>query len=145
MFVRSAYNYDSDVASHRSGLDCSDSPTRAQQHMRDETDINVMIERFARTGMPPAPPVPPEPADFDQVFDFQSAMNVIVEGREAFMSLPSKVRARFQNDPAQFLAFVHDDSNRLEAEALGLVEKRLVEPPAASEPSPTIESDGNKS
>lgn len=124
MFVRSPYNYDSDVDSFVSGVDCSDDPSRAQQHMRDECDINVMVARFVNTGIPDAPPFP-TPPDFDQVFDFQSAMNVIVEGREAFAALPSRTRARFQNDPGQFLAFVHDDRNRAEAVSLGLIDPVL--------------------
>lgn len=140
MFIRNPFNYDMDIASFKTGLDCSSDPTRAQQHMRDETDINIMVERFARTGMPPAPPVSPDPVDFDQVFDFQSAMNVVVEGRQAFMELPAKVRARFQNDPGQFLAFIHDDSNMLEAQALGLVPRPAVEP---VKDSVNVEESGN--
>lgn len=130
MFVRSPYNYDADIDSFQSGLDCSDSPSLAQQHLRDECDINVLVARFARVGLPDVPPVFPDMADFDEVFDFQSAMNVIVEGREAFSRLPSNVRARFSNDPGQFLAFFHDDKNRAEAEALGLVVKQepVIEP-----------------
>lgn len=130
MLVKTPYNYDGDVESFRTGLDCSDAPTRAQQHFRDETDINVLVARFARTGVPDAPPVAP-PVDFDDVFDFQSAMQRIIDARAAFGALPAKVRARFSNDPGQFLAFVGEDSNRDEAIALGLV-PRPVEVPLDS-------------
>lgn len=126
MFIRSPYNYDTDIVSHKSGLDCSDSPSLAQQHMRDECDINIMVARFAKTGIPDAPPVIPSVVDFDEIFDFQSAMNVIVDGRKAFAGLPSRIRARFDNDPGQFLAFVHDSSNRDEAVSLGLVSRETV-------------------
>lgn len=120
MFIRSAHNYDTDVVSYQSGLDCSDSPSRTQQHFRDETDINVMIKRFQGV-VPPAPPVPPGVQDFSNVYDFQSAMQVVIDARVAFGQLPSDVRDRFRNDPARFLAFVHDASNRDEAVRLGLV------------------------
>lgn len=128
MFVRSPYNYDADVVSHRCGLDCSADLDRAQQHFRDECDINVMVARFARTGMPPPPPQMPSPVDFDSVFDFQSAMQVLIDAKAGFMTLPSKVRREFDNDPSKFLAFVQDDANRDEAIRLGLIPKPVVVP-----------------
>jgi len=133
MFVRTPFNYDGDVVSHKSGLDCSDAPTRAQQHFRDECDINVLVARFARTGLPEAPQVP-SMAQFDEVLDFQSAMQTIIDARAAFGQLPSNMRARFQNDPGQFLAFVHDDANRDEAVRLGLVQAPPVPDPVVSLP-----------
>lgn len=129
-FLKTPYNFDSDIDSFSSGLDCSDSPSLAQQHFRDECDINIMVERFARTGVPPAPQVPAA-VEFNEVFDFQSAMNVVVEAQRGFSTLPAKVRARFSNSPGEFLAFVQDESNRDEAVALGLVPKPV---PAVVEP-----------
>lgn len=128
IFMRTPYNYDGDVVSYETGLFCEDE-SLAQQYMRDECDINVMVERFSRTGIPDAPPVVPGVVDFDEVFDFQSAMNVVVEAQRGFMELPAKLRARFSNDPAQFLAFVHDESNRDEAVLLGLIPKPVVKEP----------------
>lgn len=139
MFVRSAFNYDGDVDSFKAGLDCSESPTKAQQHFRDECDINVLVARFARTGVPDALPAP-SMAQFDEVFDFQSAMQTIIDANASFASLPSKVRARFQNDPGQFLNFIHDTENRDEAVRLGLVPKPVVfSPPVEAVSTPTSE------
>lgn len=129
MFVRTPYNYDADVVSHKTGIDCSDSPSRAQQHFRDECDINVLVQRFARTGVPEAPEVPSY-AEFDDVFDFQSAQNVLVDAQRAFMALPSKIRTRFNNSPHEFLQFFHDPENRDESIRLGLRNA----PPAPIEP-----------
>lgn len=120
VFIRSPFNYDPDIDSFKSGLDCSSSPSRAQQHFRDECDINVLVARFQRTGMAP-PPQAPDLAVFDQVFDFQTAMDAVVSARESFQALPSAVRSRFHNDPGEFLAFIHDDDNRSEALKLGLI------------------------
>lgn len=129
MFVRSPFNYDGDVVSFQSGVDFSDAPSRAQQHFRDETDINVMVARFQRTGVPEAPPVFPDVQDFTQSHDFRSAMDVIVEARHAFSSVPAKVRDRFLNDPGLLLEFLADPDNRDEAERLGLVVQRHVVQP----------------
>ncbi len=133
MFIRTPYNYDADIVSHKSGVDFSDSPSLAQQHMRDETDINVMVERFARTGMPEMPPA--FEVDVSDSFDFQTAMGQIRAAQEQFNALPSRLRERFRNDPGQFLAFVGDESNRHEAIALGLIPQPTPEPEVAPAPS----------
>lgn len=137
--LRSQASFDPDINSFQSGVDFSSSTSRAQQHMKDECDINVMVDRFARTGIPPAPPISPAVTDFDAVFDFQSAMNVIRAGKEAFMELPAKVRTRFSNDPSRFLEFIHNDENRHEAIALGLIPKSAPsEPPAQEVVAPPV-------
>ena len=69
-------------------------------------------------------------------------MNVIVQARESFMTLPAKTRARFQNDPQQFMEFMHDENNFDEIVKLKLAtvreEKKQPEQPtevkAAKEP-----------
>lgn len=138
VFVRSPYNYDADVTSFSSGLDCSGDPSMTQQQFRDEVDINVMVERFQRTGLPEAPAVPPGVQDFTDVHDFRSAMQVVVDARVAFSGLSSGIRARFHNDPAEYLAFVYDADNRAEAVKLGMIPAPPVEPdvPAVPDVSP---------
>jgi phage internal scaffolding protein len=133
-FLRTPYNYDRDIASNESGLECLD-PTMAQQQFREECDINTIMERFGRTGELIAPVRMPQYGDFDGVNDYHSAMNAIVEAQSAFDSLPAKVRARFGNDPAEFLDFVYNEENREEAIRLGLVEAVIQPQAAVSEPS----------
>ena len=133
-FLRSPYNYDRDVASNESGLECLD-PSMAQQQFREECDINTIMERFGRTGELIAPIRMPQYGDFDGVNDYHSAMNAIVEAQSAFDQLPAKVRARFGNDPAEFLDFVYNEENRDEAIRLGLVEAVIQAPAPVSEPS----------
>lgn len=144
MFVRTPYNYDTDVVSHHSGVDFSDSPSRTQQHMRDECDINVMVQRFQRTGVPPAPPVFPDVQDFSEAHDFRSAMQLIIDAQKSFDAMPSSVRERFMNDPARLLDFISDPSNADEAVRLGLVVSRETSPTVTSpddSPSPGPDSD----
>jgi phage internal scaffolding protein len=133
-FLRTPYNYDRDAASNDSGLECLD-PTMAQQQFREECDINTIMERFGRTGELIAPIRMPQYGDFDGVNDYHSAMNAIVEAQTAFDALPAKVRARFGNDPAEFLDFVYNEENRDEAIRLGLVEAVIQPQAAVSEPS----------
>jgi len=122
-FVRSSYNYDRDLASDEAGLLCSD-VSLTKQEFKDDADINVIVRRFAVTGQLPQGVVAPVYQDFEGVFDFQSAMNILAGAESAFMAMPADVRYRFHNSPQEFVAFCSDDANRAEAERLGLVFRR---------------------
>lgn len=128
-FLRTPYNYDTDLASNLSALKCDD-PSRAQQQFKEDSDINTIVRRFGLTGELPKDVAVPQSGDFTNVVDFQSALNIVREGEQAFATMPADVRKRFGNDPAEFLAFVHDDKNRDEARKLGL----LMPEPAAPVP-----------
>ena len=56
-----------------------------------------------------------------EFLDYHTSMNHVLAAQEAFQSLPSKIRQRFQNDPGQFLDFVQSEENREEAISLGLL------------------------
>lgn len=129
-FFRSGFNYDRNAASDESGLDTG-SEGGAKQSFKDECDINTIVKRFGLTGELPSNVRTPVNGDFLNVPDFQTAMGIIRSAQEAFAEMPSAVRSRFHNDPAEFMDFVSDASNRAEAEKLG-----LVLPPAAPEPAP---------
>lgn len=122
-FIRTPYNYDTDAISQKTGLDCGPE-TRTKQEFKDEVDINTIVERFGVTGEMPEKFNFPTEQDFSETFDFQSAMNVTIQARQEFMKMPAKTRARFQNDPQQFMEFMHDDGNIEEAIRLGLATKR---------------------
>lgn len=120
VFVRTPFNYDMEFASEATGLACMD-PSLAVQSAAEEADINTIVRRFGLTGQLPQNVVMPEYADFEGVFDFQSAMNLVLAAERGFMQMPADVRKRFDNDPAQLVAFVSDDANREEAKKLGLL------------------------
>lgn len=122
-FIRTPFNYDTDAASQATGLDCGPE-TKTQQQFKDEVDINTIVERFGVTGEMPEKFNFPTEQDFTETFDFQSAMNVTIQARDEFMKMPAKTRARFQNDPQQFMEFMHDDGNIEEAIRMGLATKR---------------------
>lgn len=117
---RTQYNYDRDAVSDATGTSCPEE-TRTQQHFKDECDINQIMKRFGVTGEVPMNIRPVLPEDYNDVFDFQSAMNTVRAAQEAFMKMPSGIRARFQNNPQIFTEFFSDPENRHEAERMGLV------------------------
>lgn len=135
VFLRTPYNYDVDEASDASAVVCDD-PSLAQQHARDECDINVIVKRFGLTGELPSNVRAPRYGDFSDAVDYHTALNAVRAADEAFMQLPADVRIRFNNDAGAFVDFVSDDANRVEAEKLGLVL------PKAAEPNPAPEGGG---
>lgn len=104
-------------------------PSMAQQHFKDECDINQIMARYQRTGILTDNPGSLRPlfGDFSNVSDFQSAQNAILDVNDSFMSLPSSIRARFNNDPGYLLEFLAKEENRGEAVSLGLVNPARVD------------------
>jgi phage internal scaffolding protein len=134
-FVRNPYNYDMALASQETGLECQD-PSLAQQHMKDECDINVIVERFGVTGQLPQSPVSPSYGDFSGVTDYHSALNQINATMDDFMALPAQLRVRFDHDPVKLLEFLENDQNRDEAIHLGLIDGQPVVEPIVSTETP---------
>lgn len=118
-FLRSAFNYDMDKASDESGLVFLDD-SLTQQQFKEESDINTIVNRFLKTGVLPTPNTFPQYVDFEGVFDYQSAMNLVRAADESFMRMDAKVRARFNNSPQEFLEFFANPANSEEAIRLGL-------------------------
>jgi phage internal scaffolding protein len=130
-FVRNPYNYDMDKVSSETGLKCEDK-SLAQQHMKDECDINMIVERFGVTGHLPVKAIEPTYGDFSGVTDYHSALNAIRASEEAFMALPAKLRAKFDHDPNALLQFLQSEDNRNEAIELGLIDGEPVAQPIVS-------------
>ncbi len=119
-FLRTQYNYDHNAASNASGLVCEE-PTRAQQHHKDECDINVILERFGKTGQLPVNAISGNYGDFSGVHDYHTAMNAIIASESEFAALSGQLRARFDNEPAKLIEFLDNPNNKAEAEKLGLI------------------------
>ena len=126
IFLRTPYNYDKDAASNESGLACEE-PSLAQQHFKDECDINNILRQFNITGLLPESPLSPRYGDFSGIGDYHTALNRVIAAQDEFEALPAQIRARFNNDPAELIEFLEDDNNRPEAESLGLVDKGTAE------------------
>ena len=137
-FVRSGFpfNYDAELASEESGLECKD-VSRTKQSFGEEVDINTIVRRFHLSGELPKDVRVPQFGDYEGVFDFHSAMNVVAEAREAFDLFPGEVRARFHHDPQEMLAFIGDEKNYDEAVKLGIVNAKAPVKPVETLPAMT--------
>lgn len=91
-------------------------------------DVNRIVGQFVKTGVLPQVQAQALFADVSEMTDYRDALHQVELADKMFMSLPAKVRAKFENDPATFLDFCSDPQNREELEGLGLVEKAPVEP-----------------
>lgn len=132
MFVRNPYNYDTMEASNESGLKCEDE-SLAQQHQKEEADINTIVRRFGLTGQLPDNVRIPQYGDFTGITDYQTALNAVKAADEAFMELTADIRSRFENDPEKFVEFCLNAENSEELVKMGLAVKspEVVEAPKA--------------
>jgi len=111
-----------------------------QQNMASETDVNNIMAKYLKTGLiSHLNTRAPRYADFSELGDFHQNMILVAKAKESFMTLPSKIRDRFQNDPAKLLAFLANENNYDEAVKLGIVEPK---PAPAEEPAGTPAGSG---
>lgn len=106
-------------ASNETGLKCLDK-SLTQQHQAEETDINFIVKRFIQTGELNQHTRPPMTGDFTEAPDMQTAMDLVVQARVAFMEQPAEIRSRFNNDPVAFVDFCSNEGNRDEMRKMGL-------------------------
>lgn len=117
-------------------------PSMTKQEFVRECDINNILKQYSVSGMLNhinSKASQGTYADLPDAVDFQDSLHQVEAARAAFMTLPSKLRARFDNEPAQFLAFVGDPANLDEMRKLGLAKPAPEEPPAPSSPTPPSE------
>jgi phage internal scaffolding protein len=136
MRVKNPVTYDRDQNSSDSAF-VFVRPSRTQQSFRDECDINNILRKFNVTGQLPTGSVQPQYGDFSGITDYQSALNAVMAAQESFLSLPAKIRARFDNDPAVFVEFASDEANKDEMKALGLLREETA-PAVVMSPSEPV-------
>jgi phage internal scaffolding protein len=66
--------------------------------------------------------------DFSDAVDYHTALNQIIASEREFDLLPSNIRKRFDNDPANLVYFMQDKKNYDEAVKLGLINAPKEEP-----------------
>lgn len=122
------------------GLDCKDKSRTKQSH-KDECNINFIVDRYRKTGMVEhVRKFNGEYGDFQSV-DFHEAMNAVAQANQMFDSLPSKVRSKFDNNPAKFMDFVHDPKNKEEITELGLAKAPPIKPVVGAPKAPQASVD----
>lgn len=98
---------------------------KTQQHMKEATDINYIMERARQTGAVQGPGVPSgrQPRYMTLTGDsFHEMLIKVQEAQQEFASMPARTRRRFQNNPELMVRFCEDPNNFPEMVNLGLVQ-----------------------
>lgn len=100
--------------------------SRTKQASKAECDINAIMKRYEATGLISHISSKTEPlyGDFTDVTDFQYSVDRVNNAYQSFMSLPSSIRTRFNNEPAHLMNFLADSNNYDEAVRLGIIAKK---------------------
>lgn len=115
-------------------------PSMTKQEFKRECDINNIIKQFSTTGMLNHVSANAKLGAYLHLpdsYDFQESLETVAQAEKAFMTLPSKLRERFDNEPSKFLAFAGDPKNLDEMRTLGLANPAPPKPeaPPVAKPS----------
>lgn len=102
-FFKTPFNHDTNVEAAKTALYCKD-PTRTQQHLAAEQDINNILAKFMKTG---ELNLTGTPTYIEQEFEFdlQDAIVTRHQVDEAWNELPTAVR-NILKDPKTFMEYV---------------------------------------
>lgn len=106
-------------------------PSRTKQSFKDECNINNIMIRYEKTGiMEHIKKTGGSYEDYtDLPTDYHTACNQVIAAQDMFQSIPARIRASFDNDPGEFLAFVSNSENMDQMVEMGLAQRR---PPEAN-------------
>ncbi|AXH75931.1 MAG: internal scaffolding protein [Microviridae sp.] len=94
-----------------------------EQSHKDSCDINKIMAFYQKSGRLPEGLSTGQPiyGDFSELFDYGEAMNIVSEAQERFSELPAELRRHFNEDPANLLAAIQDESRFDELVDLGIL------------------------
>lgn len=119
---KTPYNHDTDFEARRTGT-YNDEPSLTKQEFKEETDINVIMERFTRGGALPPPVLPEHFMDLAERPTYFDTQQRLAEANRTFYMLPAELRAEFLNDPTRWADAVVkavDSNDRTGLAALGV-------------------------
>lgn len=130
---KTPYNHDRDFESERTGLFCKD-PSLTKQEFKEESDINVILERFMRGGDAPPPVLPEHFMDLTGRTNYFDMATKIAEANRIFYLLDARTRAEHLNDPTRWADAVvkateTGDRDGLRALGLDVPPEKPQEPP----------------
>ena len=99
--------YDSDYNPANYGIKTG-SETLVQQNLKDGCDINKIMARYNKTGV--LEHITTARGSYNELptpESYQDALNQLQAATDAFYELPSRVRKDFNNNPDEFLHFMH--------------------------------------
>jgi phage internal scaffolding protein len=110
--------------------------SKVEQSHKSKVNINTIVRKINKTGMVPAVHGF-NYGNFANVGDYHSVQNRLINANNQFMSLPSDIRNKFDNDVGKLIDFINKPENALEAANMGLIDKNTLIDPKTDEKSPT--------
>lgn len=104
---KTPYNHSTEYEASRYAT-VNTEPSMTQQSQAEDADINTIVRRFGLTGRMKDIPMPPSVAEYSEIFDLHSAMNVVARAKASFLALPPDVRNTFNGSPENFVAYVDE-------------------------------------
>lgn len=117
---------------------CPPEESRVDSSAKKESDINVIVARYKKTGVlgDEARKAMAQYGDFSQIPSFVEMQEKILHARELFAALPATVRRQFGNDPGEFIEAAKTPEGIELLKKLGLGKE---EAPPPSQPDPRRE------
>lgn len=89
----------------------------------DSCDVNLIMKKYEQHGIVPSiNTARAHFGDFSDSVDYQSSLEAVYAAQESFNRLPAGIRARFENDPGQFIEFCCNPDNLDELRRMGLAD-----------------------
>jgi len=122
-------------------IDFTNDPGLTEQNFKESCNVNNIIKKFKKTGA--LTHLNKREAQYGDVSgaDFQTALEVVASAQNSFDLLPSKIRKKFENNPALFLDFVNDPNNEEALVDMGLATRKEIE--GLVRPKEEIENESN--
>lgn len=118
-------------------------PSRTKQSFVEESNINNIMSKYEKTGvLDHLNKHGGSYANLPTGLDFQASINMVIDAQNVFDDLPASIRSRFGNDPAAYLSFATDPSNKDELVRMGLAHAKRA--PEGEDPvSASVTADTN--
>lgn len=103
-----------------------------QQHLKEECEVINIIKKHDRNGIiEHVQRGQARYGDFSEVADYREALDLVRDAQEEFMTIPSDIRKKFDNDPGKFYQFVSDPDNKDELIKMGFINPKDVAEPSS--------------
>lgn len=108
-----------------------------QSEFARECDINYLIQKHTKLGIPFPTGEMSQFADVSELPDFQAAQDTVLKAHQAWMNIDAKVRRHFGDKVENFLSALHDPERIDE-----LVKLKILKKPAEKAPGGVLEGGG---
>lgn len=140
MFRR--YNETGDLIRNRVQTSFEGEEILTEQSHKDAVDVNNIVKKHGLDMLQKTAQLQSLEFQMDELptNDFTEALAIVTKASQTFESMPSFIRKKFDNSPAQFLDFVQNPANGQAMVDMGLAERVAPTPPMQVQvinPAPT--------